>query len=156
MTDARVTLVTLGVADLARAASFYEAIGWRRTAAGNESVVFLQGEGIVLSLFGRDDLAADAGLPASERLPRFRGMALAINLSSEAETDRLFKQAVVAGAEPVKPPHKVFWGGYSGYFADPDGHLWELAHNPFFALDADGRLDLLAIPSDPAPSEDSA
>jgi catechol 2,3-dioxygenase-like lactoylglutathione lyase family enzyme len=156
MIDARITLVTLGVADLARAASFYQAIGWRRTAAGNEGVVFLQGEGIVLSLFGRDDLAADAGLPADEPLPRFRGMALAINLPSEAETDRLFAQAVAAGGEPVKPPNKVFWGGYSGYFVDPDGHLWELAHNPFFALDAGGRLDLLAIPSDPAPSEDPA
>lgn len=150
MIDARITLVTLGVADLERSARFYEAVGWRRTAAGNESVVFLQGEGIVLSLFGRADLAHDAGLDAAEPPPRFRGVTLAINMASEAEADRLFLAAVAAGAEPVKPPEKVFWGGYSGYFADPDGHLWELAHNPFFALDAAGRLDL------PTPDEEPA
>ena len=150
MIDARITLVTLGVVDLERSARFYEAIGWRRTAAGNEKVVFLQGEGIVLSLFGQADLAADAGLDAAEPLPRFRGITLAINMASEAETDRLFALAVTAGARPVKPPQAVFWGGYSGYFADPDGHLWELAHNPFFALDADGRLDLPTSDEEPA------
>lgn len=147
MRDARITLVTLGVADLERAAVFYEALGWRRTTAGNESVVFLQGEGLVLSLFGLADLAKDAALPL-DALPVFRGVTLAINLSSEAETDRLFEAAIAAGAKALKRPEKVFWGGYSGYFADPDGHLWELAHNPFFALDEKGLLDL-----DPARSE---
>ena len=141
MNDARITLVTLGVADLERSARFYEALGWVRTVAGNESVVFLQGEGIVLSLFGLSDLAKDAGLGA-EPLPRFRGLSLAINLADEAATDRLFEAAVAAGADAVKPPEKVFWGGYSGYFADPDGHLWELAYNPFFPMDSRGRLDL--------------
>jgi catechol 2,3-dioxygenase-like lactoylglutathione lyase family enzyme len=149
MTDARITLVTLGVADLSRSARFYEALGWRRTDQGNESVVFLQGEGIVLSLFGLEDLAKDADVPL-ETLPRFRGLTLAINLADEAETDRVFARALEAGGTAVKPPEKVFWGGYSGYFADPDGHLWEIAHNPFFALDAAGRLDLLAQPKDPA------
>ena len=149
MRDARVTLVTLGVADLARAARFYETLGWERTDQGNDKVVFLQGEGLVLSLFGLQDLADDASLPL-EALPRFRGMTLAINLPSEAETDRLFALACEAGGVPVKAPQKVFWGGYSGYFADPDGHLWEIAHNPFFALDAAGRLDLLNQPKDPA------
>ena len=149
MKDGRVSLITLGVQDLARASRFYETLGWRRTEAGNDKVVFLQGEGLVLSLFGLSDLADDAGLSAAP-LPRFRGVTLAINLSSEAETDRLFALALKAGAEAVKRPEKVFWGGYSGYFADPDGHLWELAHNPFFALDAAGRLDLLAQPKDPA------
>ncbi|WP_279480058.1 VOC family protein [Aureimonas sp. SK2] len=149
MKDARIPLVTLGVADLLRAARFYEALGWTRTDQGNDKVVFLQGEGVVLSLFGASDLAGDAGL-THEPLPRFRGITLAINLPSEAETDRLFAQAVAAGAEPVKPPHKVFWGGYSGYFADPDGHLWELAHNPFFPLDAAGRIDLTPPSEEPA------
>jgi catechol 2,3-dioxygenase-like lactoylglutathione lyase family enzyme len=149
VTDARITLVTLGVADLSRSARFYEALGWVRTDQGNESVVFLQGEGIVLSLFGLEDLAEDAGL-VPEPLPRFRGLTLAINLADEAETDRVFARALEAGGTAVKPPEKVFWGGYSGYFADPDGHLWEIAHNPFFALDAAGRLDLLAQPKDPA------
>jgi uncharacterized protein len=149
MRDARVTLVTLGVSDLERSAGFYEALGWTRTNAGNDKVVFLQGEGIVLSLFGVDDLAEDAGLSA-EPLPRFRGIALAINLPSVAETDRLFARAVEAGADPVKRPETVFWGGYSGYFADPDGHLWEIAHNPFFPLDADGRIDLTPPSEEPA------
>jgi predicted lactoylglutathione lyase len=149
MRDARVSLITLGVADLARSSRFYEALGWTRTDAGNDKVVFLQGEGIVLSLFGRDDLAADAGLTA-QPLPRFRGVTLAINLMSEAETDRLFAQAVAAGGEAVKPPEKAFWGGYSGYVSDPDGHLWELAHNPFFPLDAKGRIDLTPPSEEPA------
>ncbi|WP_062110893.1 VOC family protein [Aureimonas sp. AU40] len=149
MKDARITLVTLGVADLARSSRFYEALGWTRTDQGNESVVFLQGEGIVLSLFGLEDLAKDADVPL-EPLPRFRGLTLAINLADEAETDRFFALALEAGGTAVKPPEKVFWGGYSGYFADPDGHLWEIAHNPFFALDAAGRLDLTAQPKDPA------
>ncbi|WP_152044517.1 VOC family protein [Aureimonas psammosilenae] len=142
MKDARITLVTLGVADLNRSALFYEALGWQRTGAGNESVVFMQGEGIVLSLFGTASLAADAGLALEEPLPRFRGITLAVNLADEAATDRLYGAAVAAGGAGVKAPHKVFWGGYSGYFADPDGHLWEVAHNPFFAMDERGHLDL--------------
>ncbi|WP_062017011.1 VOC family protein [Aureimonas sp. AU4] len=144
MRDARVTLVTLGVSSLDRSGRFYEALGWHRTKAGNESVVFLQGEGIVLSLFGLIDLARDAGLEA-EPLPRFRGLSLALNLPSEGDVDRLFAAALEAGAASVKAPQKVFWGGYSGYFADPDGHLWEVAHNPFFPLDASGRIDLTEL-----------
>ncbi|KQT44517.1 glyoxalase [Aureimonas sp. Leaf454] len=143
MKDARISLVTLGVADLERSAAFYEALGWERTSAGNESVVFLQGAGLVLSLFGLADLAADAGL-APEPLPRFRGLSLAVNLGDDAAIDRLFEAAVAAGAHPVKPPQRAFWGGYSGYFADPDGHLWELAHNPFFPMDERGHLDLVS------------
>ncbi|GGE09504.1 hypothetical protein GCM10011390_30730 [Aureimonas endophytica] len=146
MKDARITLVTLGVADLQRSAGFYEALGWQRNEAGNESVVFLQGEGIVLSLFGLAALAEDAELAAGGPLPRFRGLTLAINLSGEAETDRLFARAIEAGGTAVKTPRKVFWGGYSGYFADPDGHLWELAFNPFFAMDERGQLDLSKEP----------
>ncbi|SKA22145.1 VOC family protein [Consotaella salsifontis] len=140
MIDARVSLVTLGVSDLARSAAFYEALGWKRTAAGNDSVAFLQGARLVLSLFGRDDLAKDAGTSFAGR--GHSPITLAINMTSEAEVDRLFALALAAGAAPVKRPQKVFWGGYSGYFADPDDHLWELAFNPFFALDDEGHLDL--------------
>ncbi len=152
LSDARLSLVTLGVADLARAGAFYEALGWRRAPIEAEGVVFLQGEGIALSLFGTDELAHDAGLDAAP-LPAFRGIALAINLASRADVDRLFTSALTAGARATKPPEPASWGGYSGYFADPDGHLWELAHNPFFAFDASGHLDLLTPPE---PSEEPA
>ncbi|MBB3952731.1 VOC family protein [Aureimonas jatrophae] len=144
MRDARVSLVTLGVADLDRSSRFYEALSWRRTEAGNASVVFLQGEGTVLSLFGLDDLAGDAGLEAAP-LPDFRGLSLALNLATRADVDRVFAAALRAGARSVKPPQTVVWGGTSGYFADPDGHLWELAHNPFFPLDERGHIDLTEL-----------
>lgn len=142
MRDARMTLVTLAVDDLGRAAAFYEALGWTKTAAGNESVVFLQGEGLVLSLFGRKDLAADVGLSMEGSAP-FPSITLAINFSGEAEVDRVYDAAIAAGARAIKPPEPTFWGGYAGYYADPDGHLWELAHNPFFAMTAAGHLDLM-------------
>lgn len=143
MKDARVTLITLGVADLERAAAFYRALGWERTAAGNASVVFLQGEGVVLSLFGRADLAADVGIAgAGAGTAPDPKLTLAVNMADEAGVDRLYGRAIAAGASSVKTPQKVFWGGYSGYFADPDGHLWELAFNPFFTMGEDGRLDL--------------
>jgi uncharacterized protein len=155
MRDARISLVTLGVDDLGRAAAFYEALGWTRTAAGNESVIFLQGEGMVLSLFGRQDLAADVGRPAADSAPS-PCITLAVNVASAAEVDRLYGAALSAGAVAVKPPAAVFWGGYSGYVADPDGHLWELAHNPFFAMTATGQIDLLSAPEGPSPNEGPA
>jgi predicted lactoylglutathione lyase len=141
---AGISMVTLGVDDLARSRSFYEALGWAVAPQSQESVVFLQGRNIVLGLFGRQALAEDAGI---EDAPRgFAGFALAVNVTSEIEADRLFEVAVANGASAHKPPQKAFWGGYSGYFADPDGHLWEVAHNPFFATDADGNLRLLDDP----------
>ncbi|ODN68983.1 VOC family protein [Methylobrevis pamukkalensis] len=133
-------LVTLGVDDLDRATAFYEALGWRRAAASQESVTFIQLSGVVLGLYGRVALAEDVGVPSGGN--GFRGITLAHNADSEAEVDRIIAEAVAAGARLVKSPQKVFWGGYSGYFADPDGHLWEVAHNPFFAKDAAGRLTL--------------
>lgn len=141
MRDARISLVTLAVDDLDRAARFYVALGWTRTSAGNDGVVFLQGERMVLSLFGRRDLAADVGLSSQGDVP-FPNTALAVNFPSEADVDRVFEAATAAGARPIKPPEPTIWGGYSGYFADPDGHLWELAHNPFFRLTKKGHLDL--------------
>ncbi|WP_102961057.1 VOC family protein [Mangrovicella endophytica] len=141
MRDARICLVTLAVDDLARAAAFYEALGWSRADAGGEGVVFLRGEGIVLSLFGRSDLAADVGLAMDGSRP-YPNVTLAINMPSERDVDRLYDSATAAGASAVKLPQPTFWGGYAGYFADLDGHLWEIAHNPFFRLTPAGHLDL--------------
>ena len=138
--DPRLTLVTLGVADLARASRFYEALGWTRSAYASEGVAFFQLGGMALSLFPRENLAADAGVPAEGS--GFRGFSLAYNTASKDETDAVLAQAVEAGATLVKPAHDVFWGGYSGYFADPDGTLWEVAWNPGFALLPDGSMVL--------------
>ncbi len=142
---AGISMVTLGVDDLARSRAFYEALGWVVAPQSQESVVFLQGRNIVLGLYGRQALAEDANVENTP--PGFSGFALAINVSSPAEADRLFDTAVANGATAHKPPQKVFWGGYSGYFGDPDGHLWEVAHNPFFAMDADGNLRLVDDPA---------
>jgi uncharacterized protein len=138
---AGISLITLGVADIAASTRFYEALGWKNSPASQEAVSFLQGHNVVLGLFGRGPLAEDAHV---EDVPTgFAAISLAVNLSSEAEVDAYFDRALAAGATERKRPQKVFWGGYSGYFADPDGHLWEVAHNPFFAMDENGRLDLL-------------
>lgn len=140
MNGAHISLVTLGVADIVRSVAFYEALGWRRAGPSEESVAFMQGGTVVLGLFGRASLAEDASV---EDLPTgFAALSLAVNLPSEADVDAVFQNALAAGASQCKAPQKVFWGGYSGYFADPDGHLWELAHNPFFPLDEKGALHL--------------
>ncbi|RTQ99629.1 VOC family protein [Halomonas nitroreducens] len=125
----RISMITLGVADLARAVRFYEqGLGWPRLESP-PAVAFFPLHGTWLSLYGREALAEDAGVPAEGS--GFAGVALAHNVASEAEVDVVLAQAVQAGARLVKPGQRVFWGGYSGYFADPDGHLWEVAHNPF-------------------------
>lgn len=134
-----ITLITLGVADLERSRAFYASLGWE-AAAAPEGVVFIQLKGQVLGLFGREDLAKDMGREG-ETLGT-GAVALARNFGSEAEVDAAFGLAISAGATVLKRPEKVFWGGYSGYFADPDGHVWELAMNPFWTLDADGTLTL--------------
>lgn len=138
--EPRLSLVTLGVADVARARSFYEALGFKAGSASQETVTFLDAGGVVLGLYGRAALAEDAGVADSS--PGFSGVALAHNARSEAEVDAVLAEAVAAGARLVKPAAKVFWGGYSGYFADPDGHLWEVAYNPYFKLGDDGRVVL--------------
>ena len=129
--EARISLVTLGVADLARATAFYErGLGLPLiNDAAAEGVAFFQLEGLRLALYSRHALAEDAGLADSGPQP-FSGIALAHNLGSPAEVDALLAHAARVGGRIVKPAHKVFWGGYSGYFADPDGHLWEVAWNP--------------------------
>jgi uncharacterized glyoxalase superfamily protein PhnB len=134
-----ITLVTLGVADLERSRAFYAGLGWEAREV-NEGVIFIQLAGQVLGLFGIDDLAQDMNRP---RETLGTGAAtLARNFATEAEVDAAFELALAAGATPLKPPKKVFWGGYSGYFTDPDGHVWEVAMNPFWPLAADGTLTL--------------
>jgi hypothetical protein len=133
-----VSLVSLGVRDLPRARSFYERLGFAASRqASNEAIVFFQLANMVLGLYGREPLLEDMALPDADPSPG--GMALAINLQSEDAVDAVIEQARAAGATILKPPQKVFWGGYSGYFADPDGHPWEVAYNPFFPLEKNGR-----------------
>ncbi|HRD74936.1 MAG TPA: VOC family protein [Hyphomicrobiaceae bacterium] len=140
--EPRLSLVTLGVADIAASRQFYEALGFTASAASsNDNVAFFQLGAMALALYGRQALAEDAGVVAGSG-EEFSGVTLAHNARSEAEVDDLVAHAVASGATLVKQPCKVFWGGYSGYFADPDGHLWEVAHNPFFPLDDEGRLTL--------------
>jgi predicted lactoylglutathione lyase len=139
---AGISLVTLGVGDIAASTKFHVAMGWRLAPQSQASVSFLQGHNIVLGLFGRGPLAEDARV--KDKPTGFAAISLAVNLPSEAEVDLYFARALAAGAVARKKPEKVFWGGYSGYFADPDGHLWEVAHNPFFAMDGNGKLDLFA------------
>lgn len=125
-------MITLGVDDLGRAIEFYEqGLGFPRLESPPE-VAFFTLNGTWLGLFGREALAEDATVSADGR--GFRSFALAHNVGSEAEVDAVMEQAIRAGATPVKKPQKVFWGGYSGYFSDPDGHLWEIAHNPFIRI----------------------
>jgi uncharacterized protein len=136
----RLSIVTLGVTDLPRATAFYEALGWRDSGASQPGVTFFHSDTAVLALYGRAALAEDATL--EDEPTGFAAQTLAWNCDSEADVDQAFGAALKAGARPVKAPEKVFWGGYSGYFADPDGHLWEVAHNPFFPFDAQGRIAL--------------
>ena len=126
----RISMITLGVRDLAIAIDFYEqGLDFPRMESPPE-VAFFTLNGSWLGLYGYEALAEDAGVPADGS--GFRGFSLAHNVSSEAEVDAVMTLAVSAGATLVKPPQKVFWGGYSGYFKDPDGYLWEIAHNPLF------------------------
>ncbi len=128
----RISMITLGVRDLAASIRFYEqGLGLPRMESP-PSVAFFTLNGTWLGLYGREALAEDAQVPAAGE--GFEGFALAHNVASEEEVDALVAQAVAAGATLVKTPQKVFWGGYSGYFKDPDGHLWEVAHNPLFWL----------------------
>ncbi|WP_439575655.1 VOC family protein [Phreatobacter sp.] len=141
---AALALITLGVADVARATRFYQALGFALSLSqSRETISFFAAGGVVLALFGRADLAADAGLSDTPRGP-FGGITLARNLPSKGAVDRVFEQALAAGATVLKEPEDTGWGGYSGYVADPDGHPVELAWNPFFPLREDGTIDLPA------------
>ncbi|HEY2671076.1 MAG TPA: VOC family protein [Rugosimonospora sp.] len=137
--EQRISLVTLGVADLARARSFYERLGWRGQEV--EETVFFQAGGTAIVLWGRDKLAADAGIE-DRGSDGFGGMTLAHNVRSRAEVDDVLRAAAQAGAEMTRPPGETFYGGYAGCFADPDGHVWEIAHNPGFPLGPDGAITI--------------
>ena len=132
----RISMITLGVRDLARSVAFYEALGFVRQNS-DENVAFFALNGTWLGLYGYEALAKDAQVEPDGG--GFGGFTLAHNLHSEAEVDTLFAEALAAGAVATKPPQKVFWGGYSGYFKDPDGHLWEIAYNPFFWIGPDDK-----------------
>jgi uncharacterized protein len=139
--DQRVTLITLGVGDLRRARAFYEAIGWRSRAAAEDDVVFFQAGGMIVSLWDRERLATDSGVPFSEG---YGGVTLAHNVDSPAAVDEVVAEAAGAGATVTREPAETFWGGYSGVFLDPDGHPWEVAHNPHWTLREDGSIELPA------------
>ena len=136
------SIVTLGVADLDRSIAFYQAIGWEMRGNRSDGIVWFKTSGTWLGLFPRGDLAEDAALEPADDLPPFRDITLALNLPSEAEVDEGFRTMQAAGGTLVKAAHRLEWGGYSGYVADPDGHLWELCYNPMFPIDADGRIEI--------------
>ena len=137
--EQRLSLVTLGVTDLDRSLRFYEALGWRRHGDQAE-VVFFQVGGMVLGLWSRDSLAKDARVPAGGA--GFGGIALAYNTRAKEDVDAVLAEAEAAGATITKPAEEAFWGGYTGYFADPDGHLWEIAWNPSWTITKDGSVSL--------------
>jgi catechol 2,3-dioxygenase-like lactoylglutathione lyase family enzyme len=137
--EQRVSLITLGVVDLDRSKAFYEALGWHGQEV--ERTVFFQAGGLAVVLWGRDALAEDAGVE-DPGPTTFGGIALAHNVRSSAEVDRVLSEAAAAGATVTRAPAETFYGGYAGCFADPDGHLWEVAHNPGFPLLEDGSLVL--------------
>ena len=138
--EQRFTIVTLGVRDLARSTAFFERLGWRRSVSQAEGVSFFQCGSVALGLFSRSELARDAGISAAGE--GFGGFSIAYNTRSKKEVDIVLSEVKSAGGEVVKPAVAAFWGGYSGYFRDPDGHLWEVAWNPDFPLDDKGAVTL--------------
>ena len=137
--EQRVSLITLGVRDLARARAFYEALGWSTRAAREDDVVFFQAGGMVVALWDRARLAADSGVEDSGG---WGGATLAHNVREPAEVDAVTEEARAAGADIVREPAETFWGGYSAAFTDPDGHPWEVAHNPRWTIREDGSIEL--------------
>ena len=139
---ARLGIVTLGVADLARSIAFYEALGWELASSSQPGgIAWFRTADTHVGLFPFDELAADANLPA-ERSAGFGGITLAINVDAADDVAPALAAAVAAGGTLLKPATLTEWGGTSGYFADPDNYPWEIAHNPFFPLDEDGRLHI--------------
>ena len=141
--ECRVSMVTLGVADLKRSRRFYEeGLGWRAGAPSNDQVVFFQAGGMVVGLYGRDALAEDAKWQGGTQPGAFAGIALAHNVRERHEVAEVIELARKAGAAVLKPAEDTFWGGHAGYFTDLDGHLWEIAWNPHFTLTAEGAMIL--------------
>ncbi len=137
--DQRLSLITLGVADLRRSRAFYEALGWRTNAGPDDDVVFFQAGGMIVALWDRASLAEDSGVDDSGG---WGGITLAYNTRSPAEVDAVIEEARAAGGGIVREPGETFWGGYSGAFTDLDGHPWEVAHNPRWTLHEDGSVSL--------------
>ena len=139
--EPRLNIVTLGVSDLKKARKFYEkGLGWKASPASQGDIVFFQLGGVVLALYPRDTLAEDALADAAGS--GFRGVTLAQNVREKGDVAEVLNTAKAAGGKIVKPAQDVFWGGHSGYFADPDGHLWEIAWNPHFSLNERGEIEL--------------
>ncbi len=136
--EQRISIVTLGVSNLSRSREFYEALGWRRSMAASEGIVFFQAGGMALALYPREELAKDATVSPDGQ--GFRSVTLAYNARTRAEVDSVVQEAKTAGANILKPAQEAFWGGYSGYFSDPDGFLWEVAWNPSFSIADDGSV----------------
>ena len=135
-----ISFITLGVNDLARSRAFYTALGWKESSASKPEIAFFNAGTVVFGLFQRDALAEDANVPSAGS--GFQGFTLAHNVESEEAVNKTLEQALAAGARLARPGEKVFWGGFRGYFADPDGFLWEVCCNPFFPLDAQGCVQL--------------
>jgi uncharacterized protein len=140
--DQRLSLITLGVADVSRAQAFYEALGWKMDGGVDDEtdhVAFFQAAGVIVALWGRDKLATDSGV---EDPGGWGGITLAYNVNSPEEVDAVLEEAKAAGATIPRSGAETFWGGYSGIFVDPDGHPWEVAHNPRWTVHEDGRTTL--------------
>jgi uncharacterized protein len=137
--DQRLSLITLGISDLHRAKKFYEALGWKSGAAPADDVVFFQVGGMVVALWGRDQLAEDSAVTVGSG---WGGITLAYNTRSPKEVDDVIEEARAAGATIGREPGETFWGGYSAVFIDPDGYPWEVAHNPHWTIEKDGSVTL--------------
>jgi catechol 2,3-dioxygenase-like lactoylglutathione lyase family enzyme len=137
--EQRVSLVTLGVRDLARARAFYEGLGWTTSAEPEDDVVFFQAGGLIVALWDREQLAEDSTVSDTSG---WGGITLAHNVRSPADVDAVLAEAEAAGGAIGRPGAETFWGGYSGVFLDPDGHPWEVAHNPHWTLTEDGSVRL--------------
>lgn len=138
--EQRLSIVTLGVSDLERSTEFFQRLGWRRSMTKAEGIAFFQAGGVALALYPRDELAKDAKVDAAGQ--GFSRFTLAYNVRRREDVDSVLAEAQAAGAKIQKPAEEASWGGYSGYFADPDGFLWEVAWNPFFPIAADGAIQI--------------
>jgi hypothetical protein len=139
--EQRISMIALGVHDLKKSVHFYEhGLGWKKSSESSDQIAFFQLNGLAFSLYPHDLLAEDATVSAHGE--GFQGFTLGYNTKSEEEVDQVLKHAESIGGRIVKPGQKVFWGGYSGYFADPDGFLWEVAYNPFFPFDENNNIKL--------------
>lgn len=135
----RITVTTLGARNLAKLTNFYERLGWQKSKSSNAQFTLFKSPGTCLALFGRSALAKDAGVAAG-RASRFSGVTLAWNVRTKKDVDAALAHAKKIGAKITQPAHDAFWGGYTGYFADPEGNLWEVAWNPFWKLDSKGLV----------------